>query len=236
MPPPSRAANPTTKNKSSQGALSPCLVIAVRLAVAAWFCRGLGSVPARPSVRRRSRENDHLAGRRFLSGISASSRGKRRLLGRRCSRRGAVHVTPRLLHTDARFIQSRSCVSSGAGLLQSERSHRVRCSGADDDGTASAANALRSGSDLPAKFDLRERGVVTPVKLQNPWGSCWGFASIAASETSILSELGTTYDQMPLDLSERHLAWFASPRVPKTSSIRRRARASSPRTTRAATA
>lgn len=82
-------------------------------------------------------------------------------------------------------------------------------SGADDDGTASTANALRSGSDLPAKFDLRERGVVTPVKLQNPWGSCWGFASIAASETSILSELGTTYDQMPLDLSERHLAWFA---------------------------
>lgn len=82
-------------------------------------------------------------------------------------------------------------------------------SGADDDGTASTANALRSGSDLPEKFDLRERGVVTPVKLQNPWGSCWGFASIAASETSILSELGTTYDQMPLDLSERHLAWFA---------------------------
>lgn len=41
-------------------------------------------------------------------------------------------------------------------------------SGADDDGTASAANALRSGSDLPVKFDLRERGVVTPVKLQNP--------------------------------------------------------------------
>ena len=130
MPPPSRAANPTTKNKSSQGALSPCLAIAVRLAVATWFCRGLGSVPARPSVRRRSRENDHLAGRRFLSGISASSRGKRRLLGRRRSRRGAVHVTPRLLHTDVRFIQSRSCVSSGAGLLQSERSHRVRCSGA----------------------------------------------------------------------------------------------------------
>lgn len=118
-------------------------------------------------------------------------------------------MTPRLLHTDVRFIQSRSCVSSGAGLLQSERSHRVRCSGADDDGTASAANALRSGSDLPEKFDLRERGVVTPVKLQNPWGSCWGFASIAASETSILSELGTTYDQMPLDLSERHLARFA---------------------------
>lgn len=47
------------------------------------------------------------------------------------------------------------------------------------------------------------------MKLQNPWGTCWGFASIAASETSILSELGTTYDQMPLDLSERHLAWFA---------------------------
>ena len=83
--------------------------------------------------------------------------------------------------------------------------------GASDDAAAGAraANAALSDDGLPESFDLRDRGVVTPVKLQNPWGTCWGFASIAASETSILSELGTTYDQMPLDLSERHLAWFA---------------------------
>lgn len=59
------------------------------------------------------------------------------------------------------------------------------------------------------RFDLRDRGVVTPVKLQNPWSTCWGFSAIAASETSILSSLGKTYAETGLDLSEHHLTYFA---------------------------
>lgn len=55
------------------------------------------------------------------------------------------------------------------------------------------------------KLDLRERGVVTPVKLQNPWGTCWGFSIIAACETSILSDTNTTYSESKLDLSELQL-------------------------------
>lgn len=67
---------------------------------------------------------------------------------------------------------------------------------------------------LPDTFDLRDRGVVTPVKFQNPWGTCWGFAAIAASETSLLSELGTTYADTGLDFSERHLAYFMATHLP----------------------
>ena len=60
------------------------------------------------------------------------------------------------------------------------------------------------------KFDLRDPdgdgdrkdSVVTPVKSQIPWGTCWTFGSIAACETSILSELGTTAADTPIDLSE----------------------------------
>lgn len=74
-------------------------------------------------------------------------------------------------------------------------------------------------ADLPAKFDLRDQGVVTPVKLQNPWASCWGFAAIAASETSILSELGTTYEETPIDLSEHHTAWFAYTALPEDTTM-----------------
>lgn len=66
---------------------------------------------------------------------------------------------------------------------------------------------------LPEKYDMRETGTVTPVKLQWPWGSCWSFGTIAAAETSILSALGKTYQEFPLDLSEKHAAWFARQRM-----------------------
>ena len=73
---------------------------------------------------------------------------------------------------------------------------------------------------FPAKFDLRDRGVVTPVKAQNPWGTCWSFATIAAGETSILSALGLTASEYAekfgeeMDLSEKHLAWFTANPLP----------------------
>ena len=63
---------------------------------------------------------------------------------------------------------------------------------------------------LPSKFDLRDQGLVTPVKFQNPWGSCWAFGGIAAAATSILSRLGMTYKEYPIDLSEKHLTWYGS--------------------------
>ncbi|MGI6737168.1 MAG: C1 family peptidase [Anaerovoracaceae bacterium] len=72
----------------------------------------------------------------------------------------------------------------------------------------------------PEKYDLRDKGVVTPVKFQNPWGLCWAFSCIAASESSILTDLGTTYQNAPLDLSELHLAWMAgTPRRSKSGKI-----------------
>ncbi|MBR6088738.1 MAG: hypothetical protein IKP86_02315, partial [Anaerolineaceae bacterium] len=73
---------------------------------------------------------------------------------------------------------------------------------------------------FPVKFDLRERGTITPVKNQEPWGTCWSFGTIAACETSILNTLHMTnaeYEQKygePIDLSEKHLAWFSSQALP----------------------
>ena len=84
----------------------------------------------------------------------------------------------------------------------------------------------------PAAFSLRAytedgQSVVTPVKDQSPWQTCWGFSAIAASESSILSECYNRWDQLApgllerygiksfkevcewLDLSERQVAWFA---------------------------
>ena len=69
---------------------------------------------------------------------------------------------------------------------------------------------MLTGAGLPSSYDLRDEGVVTPVKLQNPWGTCWAFGGTAAAEISILSSLGLTAKETGLDLSERHLAYFAN--------------------------
>ena len=75
--------------------------------------------------------------------------------------------------------------------------------------------AIRAAEDLPETFDLRDvdgKNYVTPVKLQHPFGSCWGFAAISAAETSILGdpENLTSLTADSLDLSEKHLVYFAA--------------------------
>ena len=60
------------------------------------------------------------------------------------------------------------------------------------------------------------------MKNQNPWSTCWSFADIAASETSILNTLGMTAEEYretygeDMDLSEKHLAWFTATPLPET--------------------
>ncbi len=73
--------------------------------------------------------------------------------------------------------------------------------------------------DLPEKFDLRDvngKNYVSPVKLQNPWGTCWSFGGTAAAEISLASAKDFDYNDLEnelfkpyYDLSEKHLAWFA---------------------------
>lgn len=58
---------------------------------------------------------------------------------------------------------------------------------------------------LPTRYDSRERGYVTSVKDQNPWGACWAFGTLSAGETSMIKKGIASTD---IDLSEMHLAYF----------------------------
>ena len=50
---------------------------------------------------------------------------------------------------------------------------------------------------LPARFDWRDHdgeNVVTPVRNQNPCGTCWIFGTLASLESSVLMDEGVAYD------------------------------------------
>ena len=81
--------------------------------------------------------------------------------------------------------------------------------------TVATDSAAAYSKKLPKKYDLRGKGLITPVKNQNPYGSCWAFGGIAAAESSILKAKKTTYRKSKLDLSEKHVAWFVYQRISK---------------------
>ncbi|MDD6154952.1 MAG: lectin like domain-containing protein [Eubacteriales bacterium] len=81
-------------------------------------------------------------------------------------------------------------------------------------------STFQSSGDFPAAFDQRKLGIVTSVKLQNPWDNCWAFGTAAAAETSAISAdkaEGGDIGASASDISERHLSWFAYTPIEKGS-------------------
>ncbi|MBQ9565409.1 MAG: hypothetical protein IJU98_07480 [Synergistaceae bacterium] len=70
-------------------------------------------------------------------------------------------------------------------------------------------------ANIPAKYDLRNTGRLTPVKDQGDYGTCWAHAAMAACESNYLTRSqkgnfsGSLGNARTLNLSEMHLAWFA---------------------------
>lgn len=56
---------------------------------------------------------------------------------------------------------------------------------------------------LPAAYDARTEGIVTPAKDQGSCGSCWAFATVGAMESHIMKKKGSPF--IPQDLSEQQL-------------------------------
>ncbi len=61
---------------------------------------------------------------------------------------------------------------------------------------------------LAAKYSLVTEGFVTSVKNQNPYGTCWTFATMASAESGILKKTGKTFDFAELQLAYFHYASY----------------------------
>lgn len=62
------------------------------------------------------------------------------------------------------------------------------------------------GVTLPEQYDLRNKGLVTGTRNQNPWGSCWSFGNTSSIESNaVLKGAGSAGS---LDYSEHYMAWF----------------------------
>jgi len=75
-------------------------------------------------------------------------------------------------------------------LVSARRAHRLR-----------RARLMPAASPIPATWDSRDYGWVTPVKSQGSYGTCWTFSTCAALETAFLRTSATTND-----FAENHLA------------------------------
>ena len=67
--------------------------------------------------------------------------------------------------------------------------------------------------DLPVSLDYR--AMMPAIRNQNPWGTCWAFATIGAAEGNYLMQVSKDVaanfrgmSSNDLDLSELHLAWY----------------------------
>lgn len=65
---------------------------------------------------------------------------------------------------------------------------------------------MSEGETLPSEFDSRDSGILSSVKNQNPWGTCWAFSAIGILESSLIQQ--GIASRNSIDLSERHLAYF----------------------------
>jgi C1A family cysteine protease len=73
-------------------------------------------------------------------------------------------------------------------------------------GPATEVEAMvRAGAGAyPGRYDMREMDLLSPIRNQNPFGTCWAFAPYASLESNIKKTTGTG-----IDFSEWHTAWFA---------------------------
>jgi len=69
---------------------------------------------------------------------------------------------------------------------------------------------------LPTSYDLRQQGLVSKIKNQGDYGTCWAHSFMAACETAVLKNEGLTLDEYVAkygsepDFSEKAMAYYST--------------------------
>lgn len=66
-------------------------------------------------------------------------------------------------------------------------------------------NNLLKAVYLPSKYNLADNNLVSKVKNQNPYGTCWAFSTLSSLESTLIKSGNA---DSSVDLSEKHLIWF----------------------------
>lgn len=60
---------------------------------------------------------------------------------------------------------------------------------------------------LPISYDLRDEGIITPIRDQGYSGACWAFSALKSAESNAIRKGLISLENA--DFSESHLTWFA---------------------------
>lgn len=83
---------------------------------------------------------------------------------------------------------------------QNPQKYKITPSPVEQSGNA----PIEISENLPQKYDMREEGLVSPVRDQGDYGSCWTFAATASMETSLIEK-----DPF-IDISEWYTLYYST--------------------------
>lgn len=70
-----------------------------------------------------------------------------------------------------------------------------------DDNTLTAADTAENINALPAKYDLREKMRISPIRNQGRYGTCWAFGALTAMESALMPESSNLFSVDHMSMS-----------------------------------
>ncbi len=139
---------------------------------------------------------------RYATGDVSVERGNTRILLKENSTVAQIDGQSAEIDTPYQFDKDEQQLYLPVERLMSAMGYDVELSYAEN--TVNFREVVASNP-LPARYDMREKNRVTPVRDQGKYGTCWAFASLGALETTLMPYEENVYstDHMTLNNSYR---------------------------------